>query len=114
MALTIAKYTTPDPLLRLGRGDVVLWVGKITFDNSYPTGGEAVAASDFDLDSIIFLAPAGLSNVATKLVLADQANSKLLIYVEDAISGIQAQASNASDQSAVSVDIMVIGRKASA
>lgn len=109
MALTISRHPTPEQFIRFGRGNVVAFACKVTFDNSYPTGGEAIAASDFGLSTIAFVAVNAQSGVVTKFVRWDSANSKLLIYIEDGTSGISAEAANASDQSAVTVDLLVIG-----
>jgi hypothetical protein len=114
MALTFTKLPSADPYLRLGRGDTVLWVGTITFDNSYPTNGEAIAASDFGLDSITFVSVNAAATPVTKFVRWDEANSKLIVFIEDSISGISAEAGNATDQSAVKVAVMVVGRKVAA
>jgi hypothetical protein len=105
MALTFTEST------RFVVGDRVAVSGKVTFDSSYPTGGEAVTASLFGLPggsiSHIVL---GVPDVVTKNVRWDRANSKLLVVVEDGTSGIEAEAANASDQSAVDVEVLVFGK----
>jgi len=87
-----------------------IWQGLITFDASYPTGGEAIDVDQlggmFQLDALIL----NQSSVAGKDVVWDQATAKLLIYVEDGTSGIAAQAANASNQSAVTVRAVAFGR----
>jgi hypothetical protein len=77
---------------------------KVTFDNSYPTGGEALAASDCDLDELWGVEIASPPKAGTELVAWDPENLKLLIFTADGT-----QAVNASDQSAVVVDIVAIG-----
>jgi len=105
MALTIANED------RWISGDRVNVTATVTFDNSYPTGGEAIAASDFSgLSQIDYLSVNAHSDVATKDVVWDRTNSKLLIYIEDGTSGIEAEAGNTSDQSAVDVEVHVIGK----
>lgn len=94
-------------------GDRRYWMGRVAFDSSYPTGGEAVAASDFgfdvSLDSVIV--GAGSALVFTKIVRWDPSTSKLTIGVEDGTSGIEAQAGSTSDQSGVvDVPIVAFGR----
>jgi len=90
--------------------------GTITFDSSYPTGGEDISeiwrmfrpmARDasrtptaWDLRSILFEQPNN-----GKLVQLDKANKKLKVVT--AFAGTEA--TNASDQSAVSVDFIAIG-----
>lgn len=104
MALTFAPYVDKLPL----GGSRYLWLGSITLDNSYPTNGEAIAASDFGADKILFVQLSGAANIVTKSLEWDRTNSKIKVFVEDAISGIAAEAANASDQSLVVIDAMVI------
>jgi|SRR5688572_22743211 len=106
MALTIARLAENIPL---GRGDKAVGFFQVTFDNSYPTGGEAIAASDFGFDSIDFADVNSRSDVTGKTVAWDRANSKLLVYTDLAADGISAEAANASDQSAVIVRLAVYG-----
>lgn len=103
MALTITERE------RFVAGDRTFVAATVTFDSSYPTGGEAIAAADFGLRSHIDWVIPNKPDVATKDVWWDRANSKLMILVEDGTSGIEAQAANASDQSAVDVEVLVIG-----
>lgn len=92
-------------------GDLKLKFVRVTFDNSYPTGGEAISPSDFGMSRIVFVSPGAISDVATKHVRWVEAAGahKLQIMVEDGTSGISAEAANASDQSAVDVNVMVFG-----
>jgi hypothetical protein len=105
MALTINKLREDIPAF----GAVKFVPVTITFDSSYPTGGEAIAASDFGLDKIHFVAVNAFTNVATKGVTWLSSTSKLKVWVEDSISGISAEAAGSSDQSAVSVEALVVG-----
>jgi hypothetical protein len=114
MALTFTRAASPEQFLRFGRGAEVAWVGTITFDNSYPTGGEAIAPSDFGFDALFFVSVNASATPVTKFVRWDEVNSKLLIYIEDSISGICAEAGAASDQSLVKVAVLAIGTKRSA
>lgn len=53
-----------------------------TFDSSYPTGGEAIAASDFGLttiSSVIVLGGTGVA-AAARFFQWDRANSKIVAY----------------------------------
>jgi hypothetical protein len=110
MALT---FTVPAENIRPYHivGDLKLVMRKVTFDNSYPTGGEAVAASDFGLAKILWISVNAQTDVLTKHVrwVESAGAHTLLIAIEDSISGIEAQAGNATDQSAVSVHLMVFG-----
>ena len=104
MALTFTKQA--DGVM----GDKRYWIGTVAFDASYPTGGEAVAATDFwpnglVLDSVIV--GAGSALVFTKVVRWDPSTKKLTVGVEDGTSGIEAQAANESDQSGI-VDVPLV------
>lgn len=98
MALTITTRLTDTTL----KGATLKAVS-IAFDSSYPTGGEAIVAADLGLDSAIdiFIPAVNGANFA----VYDRTNGKLLLYTAD---GTEASAS--SDQSAVSVDAIVLGR----
>ena len=101
MALTVTETT------KTVFGDKRVVFAQVTFDSSYPTGGEAVAASDFPSISTAIEEVAVLSSspAGTEVVLYDRANAKLLVFTGDGT-----QASNASDQSGVdNVTLMVIG-----
>lgn len=104
MALTFTKNSSGV------MGDKRYWAGTVAFDASYPTGGEAVAASDFDSISTsveFVMVGAQSSLVPTKVVSYDPSTAKLVINVEDGTSGISAEAGNASDQSGV-VDVQIL------
>ena len=104
MALTISNQD------RTVMGDRTVVFATVTFDSSYPTGGEAIAASDFEnLDQIDYVSVNPV-DVATNRVVWDRGNSKLKIFIEDGTSGIEAEAANTSDQSAVAVEVQVIGK----
>ena len=107
MALTLTK--TDDFVI----GDRRMWVGTVAFDSSYPTGGEAIAYTDFDFNIELnaVLVGSQSSLVPTKVVSYDPSTGKLVINVEDGTSGISAEAANASDQSGVvDVQIVAIGK----
>lgn len=105
MALTVTNET------RNVVGDLVLVTGTLTFDSSYPTGGEAVAASTFsNFIRLDFLGINAHTSVATKLAEWDRAAGTVILFVENGTTGIEAQAANSSDQSAVSVEFMAFGK----
>jgi hypothetical protein len=83
--------------------------GTFTFDSSYPTGGEAVTAATFGLSYLSWLQLDNISDVVTKHARWDRANSKIMLFIEDGTTGISAQAANASDQSAVDLNMMAFG-----
>lgn len=87
------------------------WIGDVTFDSSYPTGGEAFAPSDID--------PAAGANATfhhvncemndatladVRLVHYDHANKKLFMVTTLSV-GANAEAANASNQAAVVVRV---------
>lgn len=89
-------------------GDQQVKFATVTLDSSYPTGGEAVTPALFELTQINEVIIHSTS-VATKRAVWDSANSKIKLFVEDGTSGIEAEAANTSDQSAVSVQVIVFG-----
>ena len=119
MALTFAAQTRPNSVdgqmlaTQVSPQDAksLLTVTLVTFDNSYPTGGEAIVAADLGLTtlreviSVMTVAPLPF----TSTVKWDRPNSKLFISVEDGTSGVNAEAGSASDQSAVIALVMAIG-----
>ncbi|MCB7129663.1 MAG: hypothetical protein J3T61_09015 [Candidatus Brocadiales bacterium] len=88
-------------------GDAFLRELEVTFDSSYPTGGELFNGTTTPTDDFFHEVVAILSvntitpAVPTKTVLWDPTNSKLIVSVEDTTSGKNAEAGGASDQSAV-------------
>jgi hypothetical protein len=90
-------------------GDKRVWRGTITFDSSYPTGGEAVTAANFGFNVDIQHVNLGSVDDAKYHAAWDATNSKIILYVEDGTSGIEAQAANESDQSAVIVTLEAFG-----
>lgn len=96
MALTIDVIRR----VRMPAGRAV--VADITFDNSYPTGGEALAAADVGLSKIEYVR-AEQKGVANRICEYDYANSKLLLF-----TALGTQAANASDQSAIVVRALIL------
>lgn len=109
MALTVTELAAVQPLVRPGSKAKALVFATITFDSSYPTGGEALATSDFSsvgsLDSVIV----STTNSAGFDAVWDATNSKVLLYDEDNTSGIAAQVADTTDVSSVTVDVLVVG-----
>ena len=97
MALTVTRRSVES----LGSKRAV--IADVTFDASYPTGGEAIAAAaDLGLSSLDFLQIE--QNEAGVVVAYDRANGKLLVQ-----SGALAEVADLSDQSGVSVRVFAIG-----
>jgi hypothetical protein len=80
----------------------------VDFDSSYPTGGEAVTAANFDLpvaiEAVMLVAITDGADVALDAVF-DAENSKIIVHAfDDAL-----EADNATDLSGVSAKFLVIG-----
>ncbi len=89
-----------------GARPLTLISGKLTFDTSYPTGGEDISEiwNFFNkLGGIVCDIP----NVTQKIVRIDYTNKKALVFIEGA--AIFAEAGAATDQSAVVVRFMAWG-----
>lgn len=76
-------------------------IATVTFDSSYPTGGEALSANDLGLASLDFVSATTDGNYA---VTWDKAAGKLKAYV-----AAGTQVPNATDLSAIAVRILAIG-----
>lgn len=102
MALT---FTNADPR---GRTDVAGSTrrasGVITFDSSYPTGGEAYTPALFGLATVHSIQVSPVSNNGAKLVVWDSANAKFLVY-----TALGAEAADTSNQSSVVANVTVWG-----
>ena len=104
MALTVVQeYQAPV-------GDAFMKEFTVTFDSSYPTGGEALAPSDFFAHEIVAIISINVIAplFGEKVVRWDPANKKLTIGVEGA--AVFVQAGSASDQSAVKARILALVR----
>lgn len=75
----------------------------VTFDSSYPTGGEAVTLSTLGLNSILFVQMPGAK--VANLLQYDYAANKILAYV----SSTGSQVANTTDLSAVSFRARFVG-----
>ena len=100
MALTVAKLFDDGVGVVQGTGRVTGTV-LITFDSSYPTGGEAItaAAIDANYDTIEALWPVGVYDGAATahLFVWDQQNGKIIAY------DVTAEIGNTTDLSGVIV-----------
>lgn len=101
MALTVTETT------QYIAGDRKIVHATIVFDASYPTGGEAVAASDFpSLQILDELVVASSSPAGTEVVVWDRANQKLAVFTADGT-----EQANASDATGVDgVQVVATGR----
>ena len=76
-------------------------VASVTFDSSYPTGGEPLTASDLGLNTIDYLSA---TTDGSNAVTWDKANNKLKVF-----TAAGAEVANAVNLSAVVVRILAIG-----
>lgn len=87
-------------------------IADVTFDSSYPTGGEAFVPTDVDPSAganAVFHWVGICNNDATvadqRLVSYDHTNKKLLMLVTLS-SGVNAEAANLSNQAAVTIRVL--------
>lgn len=83
--------------------------GSMAFDASYPTGGEAFTAADFDLVQIVDFNVTSTDDAKYRASV-DLANSKVKLYEEDGTSGIEAEEANGGNASAINFRVIVIGK----
>lgn len=76
---------------------------KITFDNSYPTGGETLGLATYGLTpaSVSFV---GFEPTSNRIATYDRTNDKVLLY-----TALGTEAANASDQSTIVVYAKFVG-----
>jgi hypothetical protein len=96
MALTVAKT------LRTVIGNKKLHAGTITFDATYPAGGEAVTAADLGLRHLDLLTVTARNTELTPLYLKTTGKIKLTV----GSTGVE---NATADQSACIVDFQAIG-----
>lgn len=107
MAITVVK---PATLPRASKtavpfGQFKIEVRDVTFDDSYPTGGEALSAASFGMSTLYF-AIAKVKVAGTGSVTAvhyDETTNKLLAYTA------AAQVANTTDLSAVTARVIAFG-----
>lgn len=102
MALTLSSDT---PTIR---GQQKVWEGTVTFDNSYPTGGESFTPGDAGFVSFDRVQ---VDSVGGYVFAYDESNEKILAYwVDTTVDGApMAQVSNAEDLSSVTANVTVYG-----
>ena len=76
----------------------------VTFDNSYPAGGEVVTPGNFGLNSFDMVVPFNSNN---KLVKYDRVNKKLQLFTAVTALGTSTEATG--DQSANTITVLAIG-----
>lgn len=93
---------TVDPIARSVFGNKRVVMATVTFDNSYPTGGEDLAASTLGLVTVDAIFTNGAKGYG---VVYDKANAKLMAYGSTAGT----QVTNTTDLSGLVVDILAVG-----
>jgi hypothetical protein len=92
------------PLRALGSGQRAAVLAVVQFDSSYPSpGGEDISElfNHFKRVDAVFV---NNFPITGKLVQVDKTNKKLLVF-----TAIGTEATNATDQSTVFADIMIVG-----
>ena len=113
MAVTVSEKSSIWGAGPASKASKNLVVATVTFDSSYPTGGEAIAVTDFPSLSSIDEVIVGSTDEAGISARWDKANSKLKLMDEDNTSGIEAEFANAGDASGVIVTLLVVGNAGS-
>lgn len=110
MTVTVADITgaPPSPVIGATRGKVDV-IKEITFDSSYPTGGEPITPAMLGLSTIDILR----ANPAGGYVLSwDDANAKLLAYRGGADNAVLAQESDTTNLSTLVTRVWARGTPA--
>jgi len=113
MAVTVSEKSS---IWGAGPASIVsknLVVATVTFDSSYPTGGEAISVTNFPSLNSIDEVIVGSSDEAGISCRWDKANSKLKLMDENDTSGIEAEFANTGDASGVVVTLIVVGNAGS-
>lgn len=100
MAVTVAEVERRQSL-----GNYLEKIVDVTFDNSYATNGEPLAAADVGLATILAVLAPIVQGAVVRHVAYDVANAKLLAYAPGG-----AEIANTTDLSAVTVRLVVRGR----
>lgn len=78
----------------------------ITFDSSYPTGGEAVTAANFELSELknVLVTNPSIDDAAITSAIWDATNSKIIVIDEAGL-----QEGNTTDLSSTTLKVIAIG-----
>jgi hypothetical protein len=113
MALTLVKAearsgSSHDPV----DGSERTWYGTVTFDSSYPTGGEAIAAGDVGMKHIRameIVANAGAVGANGRSAQLSADTTKILLYSSATTSKTGVEVPAATDESATSFTVRFKG-----
>tara|TARA_R100000084_G_scaffold105454_1_gene62892 strand:- start:92 stop:415 length:324 start_codon:yes stop_codon:yes gene_type:complete len=107
MALTITNPGTSRDVQGV-MGDIRYTIKDITFDDSYPSNGEAITAADFGLEEIfIVLISQKSDGYVTQF---DYSNSKFEIYEAGADGAALDELGNTADASGIAIRCLILGR----
>lgn len=110
MAVTVAfRSDVAENPIHLG-GDLRLVVGALTLSGTYETGGVALSADAFDVDSVVTVFPTHSSGAGVAAVW-DKATSKVILFDEDNASGVAAELANGGTPP-TTVPVLIVARKA--
>jgi len=108
MTITITELATGDAtnvrtIRELASSGLRIVFLKVTFDNSYPTGGESLGLANYGLTpaNVAFF---GCEQVSNRICTYDRTNDKLLLY-----TALSTEAANASNQSSITVYVSFWG-----
>ncbi|HZA18978.1 MAG TPA: hypothetical protein VE645_19210 [Pseudonocardiaceae bacterium] len=112
MALSVLPITGRKSYIS-GNRDVVMRT--ITFDSSYPTGGEALTPADFGLKVLDEVRPHGsfraAANTSAIEVSYDYTNQKLIAFWGNAgTASVQPEVTNTTDLSTYSGRVTAVGQ----
>lgn len=102
-------------LLRTVMGDKDVVLDAITFDSTYPAGGEAIAPADVGfatIDAILVGAAAADAGAVGNVVKWDRTNAKLQLFETGAVVSTDLDEQNTADQSAKKCVALIFGRRA--
>lgn len=108
MAATITKLNPETNAIKYDHGaGLKVSLLKLAGDNSYPTGGYALAASDFGFSGLVAVAPFGHPN--GYLPEYDYTNSKLKLRWCAGAGAVASEVTNATDVSAATFYLLGFG-----
>jgi hypothetical protein len=93
-----------------GPRDVVAVVKDVTFSSSYPSGGEPVNASDFELTKILFV-EAEVAHAGKFQPMYDPSAGTLRLLASGASGAAFSEVTTGSNNSSVTARILVMGTR---
>lgn len=103
MAATTTIITGPEV-----PGNRKMTTATVTFDSSYATGGEAIAASDLGLNRLDYLVVDAGAGYLAKWD-GSTSSPKILLYRQTAATSALVEVPSTTDMSAISVKVLAFG-----